>query len=59
LGARPPTPSWGLMLNEARGIIELAPWTGIFPGIAIALAVMGFNLLGDGLRGFLDPKMRG
>ncbi len=59
LGTRPPTPSWGLMLNEARGIIELAPWAGIFPGIAIALAVMGFNLLGDGLRGFLDPKMRG
>jgi len=58
LGARPPTPSWGLMLNEARGVIELAPWTGIFPGIAIALAVMGFNLLGDGLRDFLDPKMR-
>lgn len=58
LGARPPTPSWGLMLNEARGIIELAPWTGIFPGIAIGLAVMGFNLLGDGLRDFLDPKMR-
>ena len=59
LGARPPTPSWGLMLNEARGIFELAPWLGIFPGIAIGLAVMGFNLLGDGLRDFLDPKMRG
>ncbi len=59
LGARPPTPSWGLMLNEARGVIELAPWMGIFPGIAIGLAVMGFNLLGDGLRDFLDPKMRG
>ncbi|MBU2643419.1 ABC transporter permease [bacterium] len=58
LGARPPTPSWGLMLNETRGIIEFAPWTGIFPGLAIALAVMGFNLFGDGLRDFLDPKMK-
>jgi peptide/nickel transport system permease protein len=58
LGARPPTPSWGLMLNETRGIIEFAPWTGIFPGLAIALAVMGFNLFGDGLRDLLDPKMK-
>jgi peptide/nickel transport system permease protein len=58
LGARPPTPSWGLMLNETRGIIEFAPWTGIFPGLAIALAVIGFNLFGDGLRDLLDPKMK-
>jgi ABC-type dipeptide/oligopeptide/nickel transport system permease subunit len=58
LGARPPTPSWGLMLNETRGIIEFAPWTGIFPGGAIALAVVGFNLFGDGLRDLLDPKMK-
>jgi ABC-type dipeptide/oligopeptide/nickel transport system permease subunit len=58
LGARPPTPSWGLMLNETRGIIEFAPWTGIFPGIAIALAVIGFNLFGDGLRDLLDPKIK-
>lgn len=58
LGARPPIPSWGLMLNETRGIIEFAPWTGIFPGLAIALAVIGFNLFGDGLRDLLDPKMK-
>ncbi len=58
LGARPPTPSWGLMLNETRGIIEFAPWTGIFPGVAIALAVIGFNLFGDGLRDLLDPKIK-
>ena len=57
LGARPPAPSWGLMLNETRGLIELAPWTGIFPGVAIGLAVIGFNLFGDGLRDLLDPKM--
>ena len=58
LGARPPTPSWGLMLNETRGIIEFAPWTGVFPGVAIALAVIGFNLFGDGLRDLLDPKIK-
>ena len=58
LGARPPTPSWGLMINETRGIIEFAPWTGVFPGLAIALAVVGFNLFGDGLRDLLDPKMK-
>jgi len=57
-GVAPPTPSWGLMLREARRFLELAPWMAIFPGLAIALAVVGFNLLGDGLRDFLDPKMR-
>jgi len=57
-GMPPPTPSWGLMLREARSFFELAPWTAIFPGIAIALAVVGFNLLGDGLRDFFDPKMQ-
>jgi peptide/nickel transport system permease protein len=46
------------MLNETRGIIEFAPWAGIFPGLAIALAVIGFNLFGDGLRDLLDPKMK-
>ena len=57
-GVAPPTPSWGLMLREARRFLELAPWTAIFPGLAIALAVVGFNLLGDGMRDFFDPKMR-
>jgi peptide/nickel transport system permease protein len=58
IGVQPPTPSWGLMLNETRGIIEFAPWTGVFPGLAIGLAVIGFNLFGDGLRDFFDPKMK-
>jgi peptide/nickel transport system permease protein len=57
-GVAPPAPSWGLMLKESRRFLELAPWTAIFPGLAIALAVVGFNLMGDGLRDFLDPKMR-
>ncbi len=58
-GMPPPTPSWGLMLREARSFFELAPWVAIFPGLAIALGVVGFNLLGDGLRDFFDPKMAG
>jgi peptide/nickel transport system permease protein len=57
LGTQPPTPSWGLMINEARGQLETAPWIAFFPGLAIALAVVGFNLLGDGLRDVLDPKV--
>lgn len=57
LGTQPPHPSWGRMLYEAQTFMELAPWMAIFPGVAIALAVLGFNLLGDGLRDTLDPKM--
>lgn len=59
LGTQPPAASWGLMLSENRAIAEIAPWLIIFPGIAIMLGVMGFNLLGDGLRDVLDPRMRG
>jgi len=59
LGTQPPDPSWGTMLNEGRSYLETAPWMSIFPGIAIMLAVLGFNLLGDGLRDVLDPKLRG
>ena len=59
LGTQPPAPSWGTMLNEGRTYLETAPWTSIFPGIAIMFAVFGFNLLGDGLRGALDPQLRG
>lgn len=59
LGAQPPTPTWGNMLSEGRTFLEFAPWMSIFPGIAIMLAVLGFNLLGDGLRDVLDPQMRG
>ena len=58
LGAQPPTPSWGLMLNEGRDFFNQAPWLAIFPGIAITVAVLGFNLLGDGLRDALDPRLR-
>jgi len=56
LGFPPPSPSWGLMLNEARGYMELAPHVAIFPGLAISLTILGFNLLGDGLRDILDPR---
>ncbi len=59
LGAQPPTPSWGLMLNEGRDFFAQADWLAIFPGIAITLAVLGFNLLGDGLRDLLDPRTQG
>ena len=58
LSAQPPTPSWGAMLNEGRQNIELAPHLAVFPGLAIMLAVLGFNLLGDGLRDALDPRQR-
>lgn len=58
LGAQPPTPEWGKMLAESRDFIQLAPWTLIAPGISIMLVVLGFNLIGDGLRDALDPKMK-
>lgn len=58
LGTQPPTPSWGAMLSEGRRVLELAPWLSIFPGFAIMLAVLAFNLVGDGLRDILDPRMR-
>jgi peptide/nickel transport system permease protein len=56
LSAQPPIPSWGAMLNEGRQNLELAPHLAVFPGLAIMLAVLGFNLLGDGLRDALDPR---
>ena len=58
LGTQPPSPSWGLMLAEGRGFIDLAWWLAFFPGMAIFLTVLCFNLLGDGLRDVLDPKQR-
>ncbi len=58
LSASPPTPTWGRMLNEGRGFMEIAPWVAIFPGLAIAITVLGFNLLGDGLSDALDPRRR-
>jgi peptide/nickel transport system permease protein len=56
LGQQPPAASWGSMLNTAKNFMEQAPWMSVSPGIAICLVVLGFNLLGDGLRDALDPK---
>jgi peptide/nickel transport system permease protein len=56
-GTPPPTPSWGRMLQESQELLFLAPRLAVFPGVAIAVAVLGFNLLGDGLRDYLDPKL--
>ncbi|MGE6631799.1 ABC transporter permease [Bacillus sp. NPDC077027] len=58
LGAQAPNPEWGKMLADARPYLVEAPWTLFFPGIAIMLTVLGFNLMGDGLRDTLDPKMK-
>jgi peptide/nickel transport system permease protein len=58
LGARPPAPEWGAMLNDARDSWLSAPWALIFPGVALTTLVLGFNLLGDGLRDALDPNLR-
>jgi len=58
LGAQPPTPEWGAMLNEARADMVIAPHVAIFPSLAIFLTVLAFNLLGDGLRDALDPKLK-
>jgi peptide/nickel transport system permease protein len=57
LGAQPPTPEWGQMLSEARQYVFTAPHLVFFPGFAIMLTVLGFNLLGDGLRDALDPRL--
>lgn len=57
LGAQPPTPAWGLMINIGRGFIRQAPWILLFPGLALATTVIGFNMLGAGLRDVLDPKV--
>jgi peptide/nickel transport system permease protein len=56
LGQQPPAPSWGSMLNIAKNFLEQAPWMALYPGMAIFLVVLGFNLLGDGLRDALDPR---
>jgi peptide/nickel transport system permease protein len=58
LGTQHPEPSWGLMLSSDRSLAEIAPWLILFPGLAIMLTVLGFNLLGDGLRDILDPHLR-
>jgi peptide/nickel transport system permease protein len=58
LGIKPPTPEWGNMLAEGREFLQRAPWVAFFPGVAIMLTVLAINLLGDGLRDTLDPRMR-
>ena len=58
LGTQPPEPSWGRMLDESRSFLSVAPWTVVFPGLAISWGVIGFNMLGDGLRDALDPRLR-
>ena len=58
-GAQPPTPEWGVMISEGRNFISTQPWLSLFPGLAILLAVGAFNVLGDGLRDALDPRLRG
>lgn len=59
MGAQPPTPEWGAMLNEARADMVIAPHVALFPSLAIFLTVLAFNLLGDGLRDALDPRIKG
>ena len=58
LGAKPPTAEWGTMLSDARSFIESAPWLVTLPGLCILVVVLGFNLLGDGLRDALDPRLK-
>ena len=58
MGAQPPTPEWGLMLFETKQFMRLSPWVTIWPGMAILLTVLAFNLVGDGLRKALDPRMK-
>jgi dipeptide transport system permease protein len=58
LGAQPPTPEWGTMLSDALQFVQRAWWVVTFPGVAILLTVLAFNLMGDGLRDALDPKLK-
>ena len=59
LGVQPPTPSWGLMVSTGRDVLLVAPHVATMPGLAIVVTILGFNLLGDGLRDALDPRLRG
>ena len=58
MGAQPPSSDWGLMISEARPFVDSAPWIALAPGLAMCVTVIGINLLGDGLREALDPRMR-
>jgi len=58
MGAQPPSPDWGAMISDGKENMRYAPWIAIFPGLAIALSALTFNMLGDGIRDLLDPRMR-
>jgi ABC-type dipeptide/oligopeptide/nickel transport system permease subunit len=58
LGAQPPTPSWGAMVADGRDLLRVAPWISFAPGLAIGIAVLGFNLVGDAVREAYDPKLK-
>ena len=58
LGAQPPSPDWGVMISEGKDYMQYAPWMTVFPGLAIAMSALAFNMLGDGLRDLLDPRMK-
>jgi peptide/nickel transport system permease protein len=58
LGPRPPTPTWGSMISDGSSVLQNAPWVVLFPGLAITLTVLGFSLIGDGLRDALDIRLR-
>lgn len=58
LGAQPPSPDWGAMISEGKDYLRYSPWMSLFPGLAISLSAVAFNLLGDGLRDRIDPRMR-
>lgn len=58
LGVQPPDPSWGNMLLEGKDVLEIAPWMSLFPGLAILITVLGYNLLGESLRDILDPRLK-
>ena len=58
LGAQPPSPAWGTMISDGKGYMRTAPWMTVFPGLAVAVTALSFNMIGDGLRDLLDPRMR-
>jgi len=59
IGVQPPTPSWGIMLSEGKEVLGVAWWLSLFPGLAILLTVLGYNLLGEGIRDAIDPRLKG
>ena len=58
LGTQPPSPAWGTMISDGKGYMRTAPWMTVFPGLAVAVTALSFNMIGDGLRDLLDPRMR-